>query len=371
MGATRERNWGIDLLRIVSMLMVVVLHVLGQGGVLKSSEPLSTSWSIAWLLEIMAYCAVNCYALISGYVGVNSKMKYSNIAYMWLQVAFYTVLISAVFAYLTPEVTKMDVLKAFFPVSKSYYWYFTAYFAIFFLTPVFNKALNALTTKQMYALGIAIIILFSLIPSHKKTDPFYENNGYSALWLMMLYILGGIINKCEIIKKVRGYVAVIGYFAVIGITWAQKYFIERHNMIVPDDKMKVTLVSYVSPTILLAGVFLLIAFSKIKVAKIPQKLISFFAPLSFSVYLIHVHKYIWKYVMKDRFVQYAEFGVFKMVVYVLLSALAIYLICSLIDFVRDRLFKLFRVRELLVKIENKIFKNLWAQDKETPSKAEN
>lgn len=362
MSEKRERNYGIDLLRIVSMLMVVVLHVLGQGGVLKSSEPLSLGYSVAWFLEIAAYCAVNCYALISGYVGVNGRFKYSNIAYMWLQVAFYTVLISAVFAKLTPEVTKMDILKAFFPVSTSFYWYFTAYFAIFFFTPIFNRALNALTAKQMYALAIAIIILFSVIPSIKKTDPFFEKNGYSALWLALLYILGGIMNKCRIIEKVKGYVAVLGYFAVIGITWAQKYFIEKHNMSVIDgEKLKVTLVSYVSPTILFAGIFLLIAFSKIKVAKIPQKLIAFFAPLSFSVYLIHVHKHVWKFIMKDRFVEYAEYGVFKLVLAVLGSALAIYLFCSLVDFVRDRLFKLLKVRETLVKIENKLLGSLWTE----------
>ena len=31
---TTERNYGIDLLRILSMFMVVVLHILGQGGAL-------------------------------------------------------------------------------------------------------------------------------------------------------------------------------------------------------------------------------------------------------------------------------------------------------------------------------------------------
>lgn len=72
------RNYGIDALRIVSMLMVVTLHVLGHGGVLKIAE--SEKYWIVWFLEISAYCAVNCYALISGYVGVYSKYKFSNLA---------------------------------------------------------------------------------------------------------------------------------------------------------------------------------------------------------------------------------------------------------------------------------------------------
>ena len=35
----QQRNHGIDLLRMVSMFMVVVLHVLGQGGILAALLP--------------------------------------------------------------------------------------------------------------------------------------------------------------------------------------------------------------------------------------------------------------------------------------------------------------------------------------------
>lgn len=38
-----KRNWGIDSLRIVCMLMVPVLHVLRNGGVLAATEPLSAT----------------------------------------------------------------------------------------------------------------------------------------------------------------------------------------------------------------------------------------------------------------------------------------------------------------------------------------
>lgn len=41
LSAMEERNYGIDLLRIVSMMMVVLLHVLGQGGILDGSDPLT------------------------------------------------------------------------------------------------------------------------------------------------------------------------------------------------------------------------------------------------------------------------------------------------------------------------------------------
>lgn len=88
----QKRNTGIDLLRVVSMAMVVALHVLGQGGILGASAERSANYNIAWFLEIAAYCAVNCYALISGYVGIRAKHKASNIIMLWLQVALYFIL---------------------------------------------------------------------------------------------------------------------------------------------------------------------------------------------------------------------------------------------------------------------------------------
>ena len=86
----KNRNYGIDLLRIITMFMIVNLHILYHGGIL-SSEKLyfgSTKFNIVWIIEIVSYVAVNCYALISGFVGVNSKNKYSNIILLWLRVAF-------------------------------------------------------------------------------------------------------------------------------------------------------------------------------------------------------------------------------------------------------------------------------------------
>lgn len=85
---TNKRNYGIDCLRIVSMIMVAVLHVVGLGGVLSALESSPTWYNIVWLIRVAAYCAVDCYALISGYVGVFAKHKYSNYIVLWLNVAF-------------------------------------------------------------------------------------------------------------------------------------------------------------------------------------------------------------------------------------------------------------------------------------------
>ena len=113
----KERIIGIEFLRIISMFFIVILHVLGRGGILNNCELFSPNYFLAWLLEILAFCSVNCYGMISGYVGVNSNFKYSNIIKLWLQVLFYTLIITSIFMIFIPEVRMIsNVIKAMFPV---------------------------------------------------------------------------------------------------------------------------------------------------------------------------------------------------------------------------------------------------------------
>ena len=157
-----QRNRGIDLLRMTAMWMVVILHILNKGGVLAAAAPLSAGQGTARLLETAAYCAVNCYGLISGYVGVQRRFRYSGALALWLRVAFYTLGITAVFACLMPGSVNGDrVLRAFFPVLFRQYWYVTAYFGMCLFIPFFNLLLTAYTSPTVLLAAVALVLCFT------------------------------------------------------------------------------------------------------------------------------------------------------------------------------------------------------------------
>ena len=83
------RNYGIDLLRIVSMLMVTVLHFSVHGGFLGTPEN-GLSYYILSLIIVICYGAVDIFATISGFVMYNSTVKYTRIINLWIQVVFYS-----------------------------------------------------------------------------------------------------------------------------------------------------------------------------------------------------------------------------------------------------------------------------------------
>lgn len=61
-----ERNYGIDTLRLIAMLGIVILHVLSHGGGIRNTA--ENNYWISTLLRIIVFPAVNCYGIISGYV---------------------------------------------------------------------------------------------------------------------------------------------------------------------------------------------------------------------------------------------------------------------------------------------------------------
>lgn len=75
----KDRNYGVDALRIFAMFMVVILHILTQGGILNASERFTSQYEVGWLLQTAAFCAVDVYALVSGFVSCYTKYRYRNI----------------------------------------------------------------------------------------------------------------------------------------------------------------------------------------------------------------------------------------------------------------------------------------------------
>ena len=333
----RERNYGIDILRGISMLMVCILHIMNHGGILKNVIFGTSQFDVAWFFEIACFSAVNCYALISGFVGGSSKFKLSNLVYLWLQVAFLNGTISIGFAVFQGNL-EPKVLLEFLPVLTRRFWYFNAYFGLFFLMPVLNAAIHFSKKRVLGFCLIGLFVLFSVVGYFR--DLFQLEDGYSLIWLSYLYLVGGYISKYKPFAKIKTYLVVV--FAALCILgpWVLKFWKNRDFF------------GYLCPAHVLFAVALLEIFSRIRIKTgVGKKMISFFASTSFGVYIIHDQKDIRGLL---KFEKYTEYNAVKLALAILGTALAIYLACSAIDFLRLLLFKLIRVKPLLQKIESKI-----------------
>ncbi len=334
--ASSGRNAGVDTLRIVSMLMILCVHVLTQGGVLAAVQPGTKAYAAAWLLRLFMLCDVNCFALITGYVSVDARFRLSRPIALWFEVFFYSALISGIFAVCGVYTFKPDM--ALLPVFNIRWWYVTAYFGMVLFQPYLNLLFDKLTRKQASKLVFTVIFVLSVLPTIYNRDLFRTSFGYSMLWLMALYVLGAYIKRHEPFKRLRR-----SWLIVYAVSMA---FVFAAKMLFPGWGADGDYFAAFSSTFVLVGsLALFLFFSRVTMPRPVKALTRFFAPMTFGVYLIHVHPAVWNYLLENRFAFLTWRGALYLAAGVVGVALAAFLVCSAVDWLRIRLFKLIRAQK--------------------------
>lgn len=337
-----SRNYGIDALRIAAMMMILLLHLLGSNQVLSLSNYDSASYSVGWLLEIAAYCGVNCYALITGYVCCDGVFKYARVVTLWFQVVFYAAgSLLLVLLFLPQAVHFNNVLNALFPVLTARYWYVTAYVGLFFFIPFLNTLGNRLAKSQFRYLLITVFVLFSVIPTLTRKEVFPVSHGYSIWWLGVLYMLGMYIKKYGLWMGMKTGTLWAFYAGCVLFVWSSKMVLSMLSLyLMGQVKRGEVLVIYNSPFIVGTAVFLFLIFSRMRFSsRRVVACISWLAAASFSVYLLHENSLLREWFLQDVFKWTASPSPVIMVAKVLAVAVAVYAGCALVDAARRYLFK--------------------------------
>lgn len=78
------------------------------------------------------------------------------------------------------------------------------YTPLFLLTPLLNKGIESTGKLTYLNVIILLFILLTVFPNHNEKDIFFTNKGYSLIWLIILYVIGGFLRRIKISKKLRG-----------------------------------------------------------------------------------------------------------------------------------------------------------------------
>ena len=90
MTVQNQKHIGIELLRIISMLMVITLHLMLKGRFVESTNAAVNVE--AWIMVFLSTVAVNCYVLISGFFLCEKRFKLYRVINTYIQTWFYSAL---------------------------------------------------------------------------------------------------------------------------------------------------------------------------------------------------------------------------------------------------------------------------------------
>lgn len=211
----KKINYGIEAGRILTMTMIMILHILKQGGLLDSVPLFTIKGQSLILLEYLSIIAVNIFALITGYVMINGKYRPKRLVGLWLQVLFYSYAMILVVMPIR-KISMKSLITSLFPTLFNEYWYFNSYLILFLFIPLINKAIKNFTKLQLIKVILFMLVVLSVLSSFTGREQLYVDGGYSPIWLMYMYIIGAFINLYgNIIKlKIRSLYLYI-FFAVV------------------------------------------------------------------------------------------------------------------------------------------------------------
>ena len=336
-----RRNIGIDLLRVVAAFYVLVLHILLQGGILGACRLGSYQQLISKALFLWCFCAVNLFGIISGYVGYTNEERPFRLAgyvRLWLEVVFYNVFFTLLTLWWNPGIAEpKDLLQAFFPVMSKAHWYFSSYTYLFFLIPILNAGIRHCDNGLLRLLFCLILLM--LVPMEAMSGTMDSSGGYTAIWLVFLYVIGAILKKTELLSRLP----TAALLAAIPALTLVSYILNTHYfwLELPGFRFDNTVTEkYVFPCHVFSAVAYVLLFARLRFGKLAQRLIALAAPGAFAVYLINTQRFVWDEYMYDHFVSWAGHSPVGIVLWVVLAALGFTLVSLAIDWLRQWLFRL-------------------------------
>lgn len=336
----KERNTGVDILRILLALMVISVHFnASETGHVSSSL---TWWPMKFLVygvDALVIPAVNTYVIVSGFFSYFFMRSYQRIVNslvkLWMCLLFYSVVGAVVISCIYPgTVSGAELITRFFPIATGEWWYMSVYFATMLISPFLNSFVKSSSKKVTIAVLSSFLIVCSIIPFFTKfNEPLGVNYGYSLIWFIVLYITGAMLCKYYSDYKKRHlliwYVA-LGIINIAVANLASKVaFLQGYGLSV-----------YNSITLYLQAIFLFIWFKNIQISSNREKkIITYISGLSLAAYIFHCQTDIGRVIWREiNPAQWAD-SLVLIPVFVIL-VLSVFIVAISIEFLRRKLFSI-------------------------------
>ena len=268
---TSVRQSNFELLRIISMLMVLICHA---NGYVNQDDMVGAEGVIRVVINQLFLICVNVFVMISGWFGI--KTTWRGAGSLLFQTIFWGLAIAGVFALIgLPVSLKKDILPCL--LFGYEYWFVVSYLILFAIAPVLNQFCENASKREFQGALIAFFLAEFIYGFLLNAGHFAS--GFSPLFFIGLYLLARYVRLYpgRLFSFKKGYditiYLVISVISIFGLWFGYKWF-----------GMGFHLNHYDSPLAIAAALFFLLFFSKLQ---FQSKTINWLAISAFAIYLIH------------------------------------------------------------------------------------
>lgn len=365
MSKTKIRNSNYELMRIVSMFLIVLYHVIYHGQVLQNCCNEGAK-IILELLEFFTLVHVNSFILVSGYFQSTSNFKQSKLWSILNASFFYRVVIMVILLILgVITLDKLTIIKEAFPININEYWFIKCYILLYCLSPFINKGLKNFDKKSFQKLLVVMFIIFSILPV-MTGRLFFENNGFSLYQFVYLYIIGAYLRRYPLdknyifkvmSKRMYQLVLVFIFFGVLILNYIfSKYALSiiGINTVLDEVSSYITDASilYNNPFVVIQTIAYFAFFGTLS---LKNKVINKISALTIGVYLIHDNNFVRALIYDALKINNGPIYSYKFIIYVIIISIVIYICCLIIEWLRQLLFRFVYNLKISNKIREKYY----------------
>lgn len=339
---TKKRISKFELLRVIAMYLIVLHHSITHGALNISSNQLKLhpiNTSILSIFESGGKIGVFLFVLITGYFMINSRITLKKIVKLWLPIFFWSVILYLIMGKVTGYTfTVKGLIKSIFPVIFAQYWFMTVYFFMYLLIPFLNIMVKNIVSKKkvIYAVVLGMVLIVA------STHTFFDGNAGSMLLnFCVVYCWGGLIRiyhseiKQTLNVKLMGIFVLLEFIGVelplVGFLLCGKGKLLRISSKFVFDPSTIFIV------LIAVTFFIYVSFWKDSYYPWINKI----AATTFGIYLIsdnnNVREYLWNNLLHMHTIISKNYAV----IYVIVASLVVFIVCSLIEALRKKLFSKF------------------------------
>ena len=361
----KDRESNFELMRIISMLMIVFWHILVHGKVLEHTSGVTNLF--CYFLMCIFLVHVNSFVLTCGYFQSEhpfSLKKFLNL--FCLQWFYRVVLIIILSTFKLISISKVDFINELLPLDVANYWFINCYLALYLLSPYLNKLISTLSHKEYKKMLLVCFILFSIVP-YITNGRTISNDGYTILHFCFLYLIGAYLKKYSIkdnyyfkrfTREKRQLLFLFGFCCCFILHFIMIQFSDQLDMYSNNFIKLMALYirnsqfNYSTPLVIIQSICYFLYFETFK---IKNKKINLLASIIIGVYLISDNTYVRNVIYKLIKIDSGKMISSSSLMHVVVCAFLIFVVCLLIEFVRHSITAFICNKKIVIDKKNKFY----------------
>ena len=359
-----KRNSAYDLMKIISMFLIVLCHILTQGRLIaRATNP--TVQLLLELLLLFTIVHVNSFVLVTGYFQCEQDFRMSKVWKLINSSLFYKITImliaSLVFGI---GISALTVYQEIFPLEMNEYWFIKVYIILYCFSPFINIGIKHMNQKQHLKLLLVFFLFYSVIPYFTGYQVI-SNNGYNIIQFVYIYLIGAYLRKYPIEKSYLGRVMSknlfrlsclgFGFFCLFGnfcMKTTAMHYVDAHQVIANiASSINDMTITYGNPWVVLQSISYFLFFGSFAFS---NKWMNRISECTLGVYLIHENSFVKRVLYEITRVHDSSVEItYSFVLYGIGAAFVIFVVCLLIEFIRQCLFKFIYRRNFSKRLREK------------------